>query len=375
MIRFSRGLMAMMAGISILPVMQAGAQNRTAETVFVMSNNVNKNEVIAFSRSGDGSFVEQRHYDTLGRGSGGVVDPLGSQGALTLSTDHSLLFAVNAGSGELTVFHVVRGGGLFFADKEPTGSEPVAVAQWQNLVYVLNAGGPGSVVGFHLSPEGRLQPIENSTAFLSDSTTGGASITISPNGKFLAVTERLANDIDIFQIHPDGTLAPIVVNSSPGAGAFAALFASDGNLMVSETGPAGSNDASAISSYSVLSNGMLSAVSQSVPTNGNLNCWNAISPDGKHIYVSNSGSSSIAGFTIGNGGALTPISGTVVATNPQGSTNLDIAMSSDGKYLYSLNSGTGTIGVFGVQPDGTLEELDQVQGLPAKAGFNGIAAL
>jgi hypothetical protein len=41
----------------------------------------------------------RKEFPTGGRGSGGVTDPLGSQGSLTLSQDHSLLFAVNARNG------------------------------------------------------------------------------------------------------------------------------------------------------------------------------------------------------------------------------------------------------------------------------------
>ena len=182
--------------------------------------------MIAFNRSYDGSFNEGNRYSTGGRGSAGVTDPLESQGSLTLSQDHSFLFAVNAGSGDVSVFRVLRHGFLLLTDKEASGgSEPVAVAQRQNLVYVLNAGGPGRVAGFQLDHEGRLRPIKNATAFLTANVTGGASITISPDGQFLAVTERLANNIDTFSIHPDGTLSPIVVNASPSPGTFSALFA------------------------------------------------------------------------------------------------------------------------------------------------------
>jgi 6-phosphogluconolactonase (cycloisomerase 2 family) len=65
----------------------------------------------------------------------------------------------------------------------------------------------------------------------------------------------------------------------------------------------------------------------------------------------------------------------VVGSNPVGSGNLDIAISSDGKYIYTLNSAAGTIGVFAIQPDGTLNNVDEIQGLPKSVGFNGIAAL
>jgi 6-phosphogluconolactonase (cycloisomerase 2 family) len=71
---------------------------------------------------------------------------------------------------------------------------------------------------------------------------------------------------------------------------------------------------------------------------------------------------------------LTPISGTVVGTNPSGAVNLDIAISADGKYLYSVNSGGGTLGTFAINSDGTLTNLGVVDGLPAGGSLNGIAA-
>ena len=72
-------------------------------------------------------------------------------------------------------------------------------------------------------------------------------------------------------------------------------------------------------------------------------------------------------------GVLTPLGGTVVGTNPSGSTNLDIAVSAD-KFLYTLNSGTGMIGIFGIQPDATLNKVGEAEGLAQATGFNGIAA-
>jgi 6-phosphogluconolactonase len=134
-------------------------------------------------------------------------------------------------------------------------------------------------------------------------------------------------------------------------------------------------DASAISSYTVQANGTLVAVSQSVPTFGQANCWNAVAPNGEWAYVSNAGSSTISGFSIGRGGALTPIAGTIVGTNPGGSTNLDITVSGDSKYVFTLNSGSGTIGVFAIQSNGALSNVDEIDGLPQSVGMNGIAAL
>jgi 6-phosphogluconolactonase (cycloisomerase 2 family) len=249
------------------------------------------------------------------------------------------------------------------------------VAQFQNLVYVLNSGGAGSVVGFRLDSGWHLQPIKDSTAFLTANVTGGASLAFSPDGQFLLVTERLANTIDAFRIQGDGTLAPIVVNPSPSPGTFSLIFAPNGKAIVSETGSPDVANGAAISSYTVGPDGKLTAVSQSIPVLGAANCWNAITPDGRYVYTSNAGTASISGFAIAKDGTLTPIGSTVVGNNPAGSTNLDIAISADGAFLYSMNSGSGNIGMFRIEQNGTLTNLGQAGDLPKSAGFNGIAAL
>jgi len=356
---------------ALAPAIQLSAQRTQPETVFAMTNDANRNEVIAFEQAPSGQFYETNRFATGGRGSGGTVDPLSSQGSLTLSPDHSTLYAANAGSGTVSVFHVFRSS-LTLVDRiDAGGSQPVAIAQWNNVVYVLSSGGSGSIVAFRYGWDGRLQEIPNSTVYLSNSRVSGASITVSPDGKYLVATEVVAGNIDIFPIKSDGTLGKAAFVPSPGPGVFSAQFAPEDALIVSETG--GSNG-SAISSYAV-STGALTAITQSLPTLGAANCWSAITPNGKFVYASNAGTSTISGFAIGANGALTAIGSTIVATNPAGATNLDLTISSDGKYLFSLNTGSGTVGVFAIQQDGTLVSAGDIAGLPQAAGLQGIAAL
>jgi 6-phosphogluconolactonase (cycloisomerase 2 family) len=158
-------------------------------------------------------------------------------------------------------------------------------------------------------------------------------------------------------------------------GAFALTFTHNGILLISETGPVGGNNASTISSYAVGVDGSLSPITTALPTLGNANCWNAVTPNGLFVYVSNAGSSTLSAFAIGANGTLTPVGATVVAANPAGSTNLDIAITVDGNFLYSLNSGTGDVGIYAIQPDGSLRGVGVVSGLSQAAGLNGIAAL
>ena len=376
--RVSRGLMlpVLVASISYSVATQAQfARQSQPGAVFVMNNSASRNEVISFTRAADGSLQQAGTFATGGRGTGGVTDPLESQGSLTLSQDHSLLFAVNGGSSEISAFQV-HGSNLALVDKKPTGgAEPNAVAQHGGLVYVLNVGGSSNVVGFTVGASGQLRQIPNSTRFLTTNNSEGASLAFSPNGQFLVVTERATNNIDVFQVLANGTLSPIVVNTDSQPGAFSVTFAPNGAALVSETGPAGGSDASTISSYSILANGTLSPISTGVATLGNANCWNVATPNGLWVYVSNAASSTISGFHIAANGSLTPIGSTVLGINPTGSGNLDIAVTADSAFLYTLNSGNGTIGVFAItQQGGALTNVSEDQVILAKAGFNGIAA-
>jgi 6-phosphogluconolactonase (cycloisomerase 2 family) len=115
-------------------------------------------------------------------------------------------------------------------------------------------------------------------------------------------------------------------------------------------------------------------VTGSVRTLGTFACWIALTPNGQFAFASNTLSSSISGFAIGGSGTVTALPGTVVASLPTGSNNLDIAVSDDGKFVYTMNTGAGTIGIFAVQPDGSLRVIGFASGLSAQSGFEGLAA-
>ncbi len=318
------------------------AQNIESEdtgAVFVMTNAADKNEIVAYNRSTNGALRQGSRFETGGRGSGGLVDPLESQGSLILSQDRSLLFAVNAGSGNISVFRVDHSK-LSLIDLVPSGgSEPNALAQQGDLLYVLNTGGSSGVAGFRLKENGKLTLIANSVRFLSTNTSGAASLAFSPDGKFLVVTERLTNDIDVFSVLEDGTLSPIVVNQDALAGTFAVTFAPSGTALVVETGPADVTNGSTISSYAVLQDGTLMSISAGIPTEGAATCWDAVTPDGRFVYTNNAGTFTISGFAVNGNGTLTALPHTVQASNPNGSSNIDLAISADSKFLYSLNAG------------------------------------
>ena len=231
-----------------------------------MTNAADRNEIVSFARQHDGTLKRVDAFETGGRGSGGTTDPLGSQGSLTLTQDHSALLAVNAGSGDVSLFGV-DGTRLRLADVRPSGgSAPVSVAEWGNLVYVLNFAGNSNVVGFHIDGH-ELTPISQSIRYLTTANSGASSVAFSPDGRFLVATEKLTNNIDVFPVEPDGTLGPIVVTKDPVAGLFAVTFDKNGALLHVEAG------ANAISSYLLETSGGLTAISTGVPTLGAASCW------------------------------------------------------------------------------------------------------
>lgn len=374
MFRTSHILLTLTLALASSPLLSHAQSANSNGAVFVMTNGASNNQIIAYTRNSDGSLSGRHTYNTNGRGSGGVTDPLASQGSLTLTQDHSYLLAANAGSGDISVFKV-SGATLTLLSITPCGgSEPVSIAQRGNLVYVLNAGAASNVTAFHFTSSGILKQIPNSTAFLSTGNTGAASIAISPSGQTLLVTEKLSGNIDAFAINISGMLGPLVPNPSAGPGLFSVTYSPSGVAITTETGPTGAQNASAVSSYSVSSGGTLSVISASVPTLANATCWVVVTPNGKFVYTTNPGSGTLSGFLLGSDGSLSPVDGTVVATLPTGSSDLDLAVSDDGKFLYTIDSGTGSVSALGINSDGTLNALAGPGGLAANAGYNGIAA-
>lgn len=101
-----------------------------------------------------------------------------------------------------------------------------------------------------------------------------------------------------------------------------------------------------IQQYSIAASGSLSAVTGSTPIVSSVDAQDAVlkfDPTRKYAYAvnySSSGSGSIAQYTVGANGVLTPMSTASVAT---GAVPSDITIDPTGKYLYVVNYGTSTI--------------------------------
>jgi hypothetical protein len=96
-------LLPLIAGFAT-PALAEEKDRNPSQRIYTMTNAAGGNEVVEIRRAGDGS-TSLTMYPTGGLGSGAG---LGSQGAVILQG--SWLFAVNAGSNQISVFAVGKHG-------------------------------------------------------------------------------------------------------------------------------------------------------------------------------------------------------------------------------------------------------------------------
>jgi 6-phosphogluconolactonase (cycloisomerase 2 family) len=342
----------------------AGASG--AGAVFVASNAVAGNAVLVFSRSGNGTLSEASSYPTGGIGTG---SGLGNQGGLALTQDDRLLYAVNAGSDEISAFRVTAHSLELLGTVPSGGDEPISLAISENLLYVLNDGTDPNITGFRIGSAGDLTPIPASTRALSAAMPDAAQVAFSTDGSRLVVTEKATNLLVTFPVNSDGTPGTAVTQPSAGPTPFGFAFDKRGTLIVSEAF-GGAADASVLSSYRASAGGWV-AVTPLAATTETAACWVVVTPNGRFVYTTNTGSASVSGYRVGQDGSLQLLDPDGV-TASTGAGPIDADVSRNGRYLYTLNSGSGSVGAYRIEADGSLIALGESGGLPA--GANGLVA-
>jgi len=328
--------------------------------VYTLMNQVAGNAVAIFQRAADGTLTAA---GTVGTGGTGTGSGLGSQGALALSDDGRWLFAVNAGSNDVSILRVSPEGLSLTSRVSSGGTLPISVTVHNQLLYVLNAGGNGTITGFVLDNAGGATPIAGSTQALSGPGVGPAQVAFSPNGRWLIVTEKNTNKVDVYAVGADGVASGPTSTASAGGTPFGFFFGLRDEVFVSEA-------AGTASSYVLGANGGLSVASGAVSTHQDAPCWLVVTKDGRFAYTANAHSGTISGFAVGTDGALTLLDAGGV-TAMVGAGNLDLALSANGRYLYQLRS-SGPIVALRVESDGQLKAVGVVGNMPGSVA--GLAA-
>ena len=336
--------------------LNASAAALTADApgaVYALTNQASGNAVVIFDRGADGSLSWSSNVATGGTGAG---SGLGSQGALALSDDGRWLFAVNAGSNDVSAFQVTASGLSLTSRVSSGGARPISLTVHGGVLYVLNAGGDGNISGFRVGTDGALSPIPGSTRALSGTNVGPAQVAFSPDGQQLVVTEKTTNRLDVYTVDGDGVASAATSTASAGGTPFGFSFGHRDELFVSEA-------AGSASSYVIASDGSLTVASGAVLTHQGAPCWAVVTQNGKFGYTANAQGGSISGFAIANDGSISLIDADG-RTAVVGGGNIDLALSGNSRYLYQLD-GDRSISGFRIEADGHLTAVGNVAGLSA----------
>ena len=376
--------------------------------VYVQTNELD-NKIIDFRRGSDGALKEVARISTAGRGSGefkpvtgqeSAPNPFEGAGSVIITPDRKHLFATNGGDNTVAVF-AISNRGLKLLDTEATGqpisgrtgtAKSLAFNPSTGVLYVLHTFGPDHVrimdfKGGKLTARSAQYTVNTRTK--TDRLPTQA--VLSPDGRFLLVDIlfdkrpgkkadgssdlAVANDKDtdglvVFPVNANGSLGRAVFNDAGGKAAFFMRFlpgsstqfinafaASDG-LAVASINKAGKVQTSALIPIDA-SEGMPSEL-----------CWIAISGDGKYVYTSNFGLSSVSIYSL-NGTTLRLIKDHAVREEGNGefaSINMvptsapsDSWASADGRNFYQLYPNASKIVSYKIEQGGGLRKISEAR--------------
>lgn len=356
-------------GAFALPASATPIRRGVDHAVFVETNGVAGNKVVAYHRGDDGSLRPAGTYDTHGLGgslAGAVVDRTASQGALAYDEGHARLYAVNAGSNTISVF-AVRGDQLTLIEVVRSGGDfPVSIAVHGDLVEVLNARDGGTVQGFRsffglLFPIGSNRALGLDPAATPEFTHTPGQVAFTPDGsKVLVTTKGNTSAVEAFRVGFGGRLSGSpVVTSFPGAVPFAIVFDRNAHAVISAAGT------NAVITAKVNRDGSLTAI-ESDATGQAATCW--VVRVGDRFYASNAGSANVTGFQGSGSGHLTNLGQTSTDAG-----TVDAAATPDGRFVYVQAGGAGKVDGFRVNADGSLTAVASVT-VPGAIGAEGIVA-
>ena len=232
--------------------------------------------------------------------------------AVTIDPAGAFAYVTNYGSGTVSQYWVSPSGPLA-PMTTPTvttgGTNPcsVAVDSTGRYAYVTNCGS-ASVSQYTIGASGMLTPM---TTAVVAAGTFPSSITVDPTGKYVYVTNNGSNTISQYRITATGALAPMST-------ATVAAGTRPRSVMVDSTGKYayaindGSNNVSQylIDATGAYATGGLYPMTPSTVAAGTTPWQVTVESSGHYAYVANGASNNVSQYTLGAGGALTPMAGT-----------------------------------------------------------------
>jgi 6-phosphogluconolactonase (cycloisomerase 2 family) len=355
----------------LMPAALALPESLTAQGNFVYTNDeiAGPNTVSGFSVASNGTLtlIPGSPFPTGGTGATSFI--IGSNN-IAVSAVGNFLFASNTVSNDVSVFTINTSTGtlsLVAGSPFPTGvssSSGIALSPTPDGKFLMAGNNDSaSVTVFSIASSGALTAIPGSPFPTAGFPVG---ITVSADGKFLAVTEALGgseSQIEMFSIGSDGSVTSVGGFFGSGVGGLAGVDINCASSLLyagEDTLPPGSN---IVDGYSITSNGTLIGVPGSpfkpgVGMNSSVVLLNHIKgKKDKILFVSNQNSNTITVFSVSSKGTLSLVAGSPFPMNSGGIFPLGMATSQDGGLFYVADGFFGDISVFSVSNKGALTEV------------------
>ena len=374
-----------MLAVLIAFVVMAPATFCAQEFVYVGSDiqSANGNSIFAFQRAADGHLTAVPGSPFL-TGGAGVQDsslalgPYDSDQNVIVDQERKLLFAVNAGSDTVAVFHITSNGSLTAVKGSPFpsgGTNPVSVGISGNLLFVVNKNGdfprlspvlPNYAV-FRVDSDGSLSQIREATISVALGSSPSQAL-VASGRNLLFGADFFGGLLQAFKIREDGHLtqrSPVALPDSEFENSPAPRLSL--GLMTHPTLPylyTGFVTINRLGVYRFDENGHLSFV-RSVPNSGVAICWVRTNRSGRRLYTSNTGAFDTSTMSVyDSSDPARPHEIQTITLLGQGNVR-QFELSKDGRFLFALTSrfsnlipqGAGNaLHILSIANDGTMSE-------------------
>jgi DNA-binding beta-propeller fold protein YncE len=225
------------------------------------------------------------------------------------------------------------------------------------------------------------------------------AMAITPDGKTLFIADSGDSSISSYSVNSDGTLGTPAKTPSSGQDPVALVVDPTGKFLFAADQQSGDVSAYAISSTSLTAVGAVPTQTSSSPVSASPSAL-AVSPTGSFLYVANSATNQVLGFSYDSNGALTPLLSAnpnpcgagapgycvQVGTSPAGlafsrcagvTTATTTCATADENNLFVSNAGSNEISIFSAciqtsttcsTPNGTLTPLSSGSPVAACCG-------
>jgi len=282
---------------------------------------------------------------------------------VAVSPNGTNAYVVNPFSANISQYKILAGGGLspLTPRKVPAAADQLDYPQYAAVspdggsLYVTTFGDAGHVNGaggtvlqYDVGPDGHLTRI---SPFGVTADNGTYGVVVSPNGKNLYAANFIGGSLSQFGIGAGGTLSPKTPAAVGANSPRAVAVRPDGQSVY-----AVNLITYTVSQYTAGAGGKLRPKTPATVATGHYPEGVAVSPDGQSVYVSNSYSGegrngTISQYNVGSGGKLSPKSPATVAA---GREPFGLAITPNGKNLYVANSGGNDLWQYSVGPGGKL---------------------